>query len=196
MSYEIRVDPAAARYVVRGFFTIRELPQAVARALFTREFLVLVVAPVALAVASHFAARIPLLVAAAAWMLAGLAWSLRAGKNVGIGCFADGRLVGGLLVKRARARITLSGVIIDPAHRGAGIFPALLLAAFRLAGPGTTIAVFGTAHPASKHVVEKYLYGHRSILVDPSPGTPYSRSLALLESEASSFRFDVNESIR
>jgi hypothetical protein len=209
--FEIRLDPetskATSRYVVRGFFTPREFPQAFWRFLFTREFLLPVGIPGAIVLTVNL---LPLFSTApvletvlvagtavgVAWMLGGLVWSLSLGKSIAIGCFAPGengertRLVGGLRLKAAsrRRRLCLAGALVDPGMRGKRVFTALMVAALRLAreeaarGP-VIVTPFAPTHPASVRLVNKYLGGVHRLAVDPAPDSAFSKALDRLEAE-------------
>lgn len=209
-----------SRYVVGRFFTPRELPQAVARALFTRDFLLTAGLPVLLSAAAYalpddrplwggFSPRQAAFAAILLWLSLAAVLLLTLGKSLAIGCTGtDGRLVGGLRVKASgrKRRLCLAGVVVEPDCRGKGIFTALLLAAFRQAardrerGP-LALTVFGPAHPASKHVVEKYFDGALVLPVETAAGERFARSLAALESELRAleakgitYRFDLSPS--
>jgi len=195
-------SPRVSRFVVGRFFTPRELRQAVGRAIFTRDFVLTAGLPLLLsAVASWLpddrTLPGPLSPKQAAfagvllWLVVAAGLLLSMGKTRAIGCVGpDGRLVGGLRLKvsRSKRRICLAGVVVDPEYRGKGIFTALLLAAFRQAerdrerGP-LTLTVFGPAHPASRHVVEKYFRGSLVLPVAITPGAVFIESLRSLDIE-------------
>ena len=111
---EIRYDPDTSRlvekFVIRRFFSPREIPQALWYALFTREFLLLVLVPVGIVVSGLFAdsewIRYGTAALSVAWLLTGLIIVLRAGRNRGIGCFSGEELVGGLLFKAAGGKVS------------------------------------------------------------------------------------------
>lgn len=190
--FEIVYDPARSgrfsRFVVSRFFTPRELPQAVGRAFFTRDFLLTAGLPLAIIGAGYLAPegelRLALFGLALGWLSVAALVLLTLGKSRAIGCLAaDGTLAGALRLKVSKRRLCLAGVVVEPAYRGKGIFTALLLAAFRLTAraPGPmTLTVFGPAHPASKHVVEKYFAGALSL---PAESPTFTASLAALEAE-------------
>lgn len=208
--YEVRFDddasPEAAAYVLKGFFTPRELPQALLRLPRTREFILPVGIPLLLAAAGaalrHFAFGGPLALAGTAltavavvWLVFGLVHNLRMGRSEGIGVYAltDGdppQLAGGLRMKVSPTKrsIALAGALTDPAHRGKRLFTALLLGAFRMArtessqGP-VTIVVFAPTHPASRKAVARYVGDARKIPVDTASDAPFSRALAALEKD-------------
>lgn len=206
MDFEVFYDPAReariSRFVVGSFFTPRELPQAFARAFFTRDFVLTAGLPLLLCGASFllpdesptgswWTPRKIALGVVVAWLSIAALRLLRLGRSRAIGCTSEnGTLVGGLRMKVASSqrRIMLAGVVVDPSCRGKGIFTALLLAAFRLAarerekGP-VALTVFGPAHPASKHVVEKYFGGALVLPVETARETPFAKSLAALEEE-------------
>lgn len=198
MDFTVAFDPAdsarVSRFVVGRFFTPRELPQALGRALFTRDFLLTAGIPLALCGAAYLLPeehRVIAFAAVIAWLAVAAALLLAMGKSHAIGCTgAEGTLAGGLRLKvsKGKRRICLAGVVVEPDFRGKGIFTALLLAAFRLAarererGP-VTLTVFGPAHPASKHVVEKYFDGALALPVETEAGSTFSKSLAALEEE-------------
>jgi GNAT superfamily N-acetyltransferase len=191
-SFDILYDPAesarVSRFVVSRFFTPRELPQAVGRALFTRDFLLCAGLPLGVIGGAYAAPEGPLRQAllwiALGWLAVAAGILLTLGKSRAIGCrTSDGALAGGLRLKVSKRRVCLAGVVVEPAWRGKGVFTALLLGAFRLAAqvPGPrALTVFGPAHPASKHVVGKYFGGALSI---PVGGEVFARSLAALEAE-------------
>lgn len=206
MDFDVAYDPTrdarVSRFVVGSFFTPRELPQAVARAVFTRDFILTTGLPLLLCGAafllpdentagSWWTPRKIVLAVVVAWLAIAAGLLLSLGKSRAIGCTAaGGTLAGGLRLKVSakRRRILLAGVVVEPSFRGKGVFTALLLAAFRLAareranGP-LALTVFGPAHPASKHVVEKYFGGALILPVELAPDSPFSRSLAALEEE-------------
>lgn len=185
-------SPAVGRHVVRQFFTPRELPMAMLRALRTPEFILFVGAPVVVLSVGRWLLDdlkwLRLAGVVAAWLVAGAVWMLTLGKGHGIGCYDGGRLVGGLRMKVSRRRMWLAGILVDPACRGNGMFPALLLGAFRMAAEAArerplTVSVFAPAHPASRRVVEKYFDGKLFLPVDPAAGSAFARTLAKLEAE-------------
>ncbi len=192
-SYRISFAPgasrAAGRYVVRGFFAPRELPLAMLRALKTREFVLYVGLPLA-ALAGTYALPVDWQPAAMwiviAWLLLGAALLLTLGRGEAVAVYSGERLVGGLRLKvsRRRRRLWLAGILVDPDLRGKGMFPALLLAAFRLAESARplTIEVFAPAHPASRRMVEKYLEGKTTIPVEPGDSI-FGRALARFVAE-------------
>ena len=183
--FAIVFTPATAKrvsnYVVRGFFGVRELPQAFARMVLTGEFALFVGIPILLLVAAKGAeegwfgrgagAVSPALtLIAVIWLIAGLLRISRYGPSSGIGCYivepdgSLGALIGGLRMRleRRHRRIWIAGLLVEPSWRGAGISIALMQAAFRLAqqeasnGP-VTIAVFAPTHPASKAIIARHL---------------------------------------
>jgi GNAT superfamily N-acetyltransferase len=197
-------DPATgrqvSRYVVRGFFGWRELPQAMSRMLLTREFLFFVGIPLALlAAANLFPAYAPrqetetislaLTVVAVVWLTGGLVRISRYGKSSGIGCYAaaaDGsprKLVGGLRMRLDRhdRRMWIAGLLVEPQWRGSGIATALMLAAFRLAeqeaadGP-VSISVFAPTHPASKAIIARQLGGLQVIEASSPASEEWNRA--------------------
>ena len=206
--FAIVFSPAAgkvvSRYVTRGFFSPRELPQAFARMVLTGEFGLFVGIPLALLLLAHLISATLsrqaemwsqfLTVIAVIWLIAGLLRISRYGPSSGIGCHivdadgAPGKLVGGLrmrLERRAR-RLWIAGLLVEPHQRGAGIGTALMLAAFRLAqkqvayGP-VTVAVFAPSHPASKAIIEKQLGGMQTIRVTNPPSEEFNRTIERLE---------------
>lgn len=196
--YAIVYSPASAksvaRYVTRGFFSPRELPQAFARMLLTGEFGLFVGIPIALLVAARLVPEMLSLVltgVAVVWLIAGLLRISRYGPSSGIGCYVgspQGRLVGGLRMRfeRRNRRIWIAGLLVEPECRGAGIGTALMLAAFRLAqqqvahGP-VTVSVFAPSHPASKAIIEKQLGGLQTIEVTDPPSEALQRTVERLE---------------
>jgi GNAT superfamily N-acetyltransferase len=198
VEFNVTFDPAdsarVSRFVVGRFFTPRELPQAVGRALFTRDFVLTAGLPLALCAVAYALPedrRLPVFIVVLAWLAIAAVLLLSMGKSHAIGCAtAEGTLAGGLRLKvsKGKRRICLAGVVVEPDFRGKGIFTALLLAAFRLAarererGP-VTLTVFGPAHPASKHVVTKYFDGALALPVETAEGSTFSKSLAALEGE-------------
>lgn len=198
--FSIVYSPASAKsakYVTRGFFTLRELPQALARMLLTGEFGLFVGIPIALLFAARFVPDTPssiLTGIAVVCLIAGLVRISRYGPSSGIGCYvldadgAQGKLVGGLRMRfeRGSRRIWIAGLLVEPAWRGAGIGTALMLTAFRLAqrqvahGP-VTVSVFAPSHPASKAIVEKQLGGLQSIQVTDPPSDALNRTIERLE---------------
>ena len=208
-SFRIEFDPASgkrvAKYVVRGFFGLRELPQAMSRMLLTAEFFFFVGIPVVLLVAANiipsiFAGRetevisLSLTIVAVCWLLGGLVQISRYGRGSGIGCYitdpASSRrtLAGGLRMRLdgRHRRVWIAGLLVEPAFRGAGIGTALMLAAFRLAqqqaahGP-VVVAVFAPSHPASRAIISRHLGGAQVIRVTHPPSEELSRTIARLE---------------
>jgi GNAT superfamily N-acetyltransferase len=197
--FAIVFAPATAKrvsnYVVRGFFGPRELPQALARMLLTREFALFVGIPILLLIAARAVAggwpggragmlSFGLTGAAVAWLIAGLLRISRYGPSRGIGCYlvepdgSRGPLVGGLRMRleRRRRRVWIAGLLVEPPWRGAGISTALMQAAFCLAhqeassnGP-VTLAVFAPAHPASRAIIARHLGGSQIVHVTDPPG--------------------------
>ncbi|ADE11780.1 GNAT family N-acetyltransferase [Sideroxydans lithotrophicus] len=201
--FAIVYSPASARsvsrYVTRGFFSPRELPQAFARMLLTGEFGLFVGIPVVLLLAarllsSHETPSLLLTMVAVVWLLAGLIRISRYGPSSGIGCYvinddgSQGQLVGGLRMRfqRRARRLWIAGLLVEPSWRGAGIGTALMLAAFRVAqkrvsnGP-VTISVFAPSHPASKAIIEKQLGGKQTITVTEPPAEELNSTIGQLE---------------
>lgn len=187
IAFEAGTRKSVAAYVVRGFFSPRELPQALARMLLTAEFGGFIAIPVALLLIARWLAAglpdagglAPLLEGLAVlWLLAGLWRIARYGESAGIGCFAldaagrRGALVGGLRMRlqSRRRKIWIAGLLVEPSARGNGIGTALVLAAIHLAeqeavrGP-VGIEVFAPSHPASKAIVAKQLGGRQRLSV-------------------------------
>jgi hypothetical protein len=185
--YEIVFDPLIARqvsrYFSRSFFAPRELPQALARMVLTREFLVFAGVPLALLLLARLVpdrvagwdgiiAAQALLGTAVAWMLVALIIIAGSGRSSGVGCFVRqpdgtrGALVGGLRMRLQRSgrRLLIAGLLVEPEARGARIGTALVLAAFKLglreaAQEPVTVTVFAPSHPASKAIVARQLGG-------------------------------------
>jgi GNAT superfamily N-acetyltransferase len=203
--FEPLVAKRVARYVARSFFGPRELPQALARMLLTKEFGVFAGVPIALLLGAQL---IPdrifgwdgvmlaqaLFWLAVLWLLAALARIGRYGRSSGIGCFAQdaggarGALVGGLRMRleRGARRLWIAGLFVEPEARGAGIGTALVLAAFKLAlrdaarGP-VTVTVFAPSHPASKAMVARQLGGAQAVLVSQPLSEEARRTIERLE---------------
>lgn len=217
--FEPRVGKRVSRYVARGFFGPRELPQALARMVLTREFGIMVGIPVVLLAAARLMPEQVfgrdgvvlsegLFALAVLWLLAALARIGRYGRSSGIGCFAleaagsRGALAGGLrmrLEKRAR-RLWIAGLLVEPQARGARIGTALVLAAFKLAlrdaarGP-VTVTVFAPSHPASRAIVTRQLGGMQSVVISQPPSEDARRTIERLESALaeSAFRWTLGE---
>jgi GNAT superfamily N-acetyltransferase len=222
---EIVFAPETARqvsnYVVRGFFSLGELPQALTRMLLTREFGIFVGVPLLLILAAHtlpgklagqdsFTLSQVLNGTAAFWLLAGLVRISRYGHSSGIGCFAldaegtCGALLGGLRLRlqRSSRKLWIAGLLVAPEARGAGISTALVLAAFRLAqqesehGP-LTVSVFAPSHPASKAITAHQLGGMQTIEITHPPSEEVRQTIerleaALARSTVASFDFHLN----
>lgn len=199
--FAIVYSPASAksvsRYVTRGFFGPRELPQAFARMLLTGEFGLFVGIPITLLLAARLVPDTLSLIltgVAVVWLVAGLVRISRYGASSGIGCYvldaggSQGKLVGGLRMRfeRGRRRIWIAGLLAEPDWRGAGIGTALILAAFRLAqkqvahGP-VTVSVFAPSHPASKAIIEKQLGGLQTIQITDPPSEALNHTIERLE---------------
>jgi GNAT superfamily N-acetyltransferase len=195
---------SVARYVTRGFFGPRELPQALARMLLTGEFSFFVGIPIMLLLISKFVAMMSvswadtvsqaLTLVAVVWLVAGLIRISRYGKSSGIGCFtlhedgSLGELVGGLRMRfeRGARRIWIAGLLVEPEWRGAGIGTALILAAYRIAQEravhgSVTLSVFAPSHPASKAIIGKQLDGQQTQTVSEPPSDSLNRTIARLE---------------
>lgn len=202
-------DPASgksvAKYVVRGFFGLREFPQAVARMLLTAEFFFFVGIPIFLLLAANaipalFPARdtefvsLSLTLIAVSWLLGGLIRISRYGPGSGIGCYdvdpvtLRRRLAGGLRMRldRRDRRIWIAGLLVEPAWRGSGIGTALMLAAFRLAlleaahGP-VIVSVFAPSHPASRAIISRQLGGRQVVQVTSPPSGELNQIITQLE---------------
>lgn len=188
---------AVARYVSRGFFSLREFPQAFARMMLTGEFGRFVGIPLLLLIVARSTAEAYsqfLTLIAVVWLVAGLFRISRYGRSSGIGCYvatsegAQPELAGGLrmrLEKRSR-RIWIAGLLVEPHWRGAGIGTALILAAFRLAqaearNSPVTVSVFAPSHPASKAIIERQLGGMQTIAVTEPPSAELSAMIERLE---------------
>ncbi|MBF8270623.1 MAG: GCN5-related N-acetyltransferase [Gammaproteobacteria bacterium] len=201
--YSIATGSSVARYVTRGFFSLREFPQAFARMVLTGEFGLFVGIPLVLLVAARlFQHLLPradtlatvLTIIAVLWLIIGLVRISRYGRSSGIGCYALetdgslGQLAGGLRMRleRPSRKLWIAGLLVEPEWRGAGIGTALILAAFRLAwqqaAHGTvTVCVFAPSHPASKAIIEKQLGGLQTIAVTVQPSEMQKRTMDRLE---------------
>jgi len=189
--YSRATDKAVAGYVTRGFFSLREFPQAFARMVLTGEFGLFVGIPLVLLVAARLVEQLQpradmvatwLTIIAVFWLIAGLVRISRYGRSSGIGCYvlgpndAQDQLAGGLRMRLERRgrKLWIAGILVEPEWRGAGIGTALILAAFRLAqheaarGP-VTVCVFAPSHPASRTIIEKQLDGMQTIEVTLQP---------------------------
>jgi GNAT superfamily N-acetyltransferase len=207
--FAIVYSPASAKsvskYVTRGFFSPRELPQAFARMLLTGEFGLFVGIPIVLLLAARLVQKmllspeaemlsLVLTGVAVVWLIAGLVRISRYGSSSGIGCYvldangSQGKLVGGLRmrIERRSRRILIAGLLVEPAWRGAGIATALMLATFRLAQKEVahdpvTVSVFAPSHPASKAIIEKQLGGQQSIQITNPPSEMLQFTIERLE---------------
>jgi GNAT superfamily N-acetyltransferase len=191
VAFELKLDHSGAvdNFIKKSYFSPRELPQAVLRMVLVREFWLGVGGPMLLLLTAQFLATLaPFAYALAVlWLLWTISSLARIGKRVCIGCWHGDALVAGLSlrVSRQRRRILLEGAMVAPEHRKAGLFVALLAAAFRIARADdqtnpVTIGLWAPAHPASRHVVDTYLGGHTRLPVrDPA----FTAGLARLESE-------------
>ncbi len=196
---------SVAKYVVRGFFGLRELPQALARMLLTAEFFIFAGIPLILLLTANIipalfsshdteTISLSLTIIAVCWLVVGLIQISRYGPGSGIGCYvADPdssrcKLVGGLRMRldRRERRLWIAGLLVEPSCRGAGIGTALMLAAFRLAqqqaahGP-VIVSVFAPSHPASKAIISRHLGGAQVIQVTAPPSDELDRTIARLE---------------
>lgn len=207
-TFSIMFDPAreksVARYVVRGFFGVREFPQAVARMILTAEFVLFVGIPILLLLAADFIPAFVtnqdtslisecLTLVAVVWLIVGLLRIGRYGRASGIGCYVaepngTKHLVGGLRMRldRRSRRVWIAGLLVEPEWRGSGIATALMLAAFRLAEQEAlhaplTVAVFAPTHPASRAIVAKHLGGLQVIEASNPPSTEWSSTKVRLE---------------
>ena len=209
-SLQITFDPAlgkkVARRVALAFFGWREFPQAFARMVLTREFVLLAGIPGVLIVVARFLPELPSQVVTAVaviWLLAALVRIASFGYATGIGCIAlypDGtqRLVGGLRlrVERRARRLWIAGIHVDPCFRGAGIASALILAVLRLAREeaargGVLVSVFAPAHPASKAIVERHLGGLQDIPLAEPLAADSRKVLESLEPAAARFSWKL-----
>jgi GNAT superfamily N-acetyltransferase len=207
---EITFDPSLGKKVARrvafAFFGWREFPQAFARMVLTREFVLLAGIPGLLIIAARFLPELPSQVVTAVaviWLLAALVRIASFGYASGIACVAlcpDGtqRVVGGLRlrVERRARRLWIAGIHVDPRFRGAGIASALILAVFRLAREeaargAVVVSVFAPAHPASKAIVERQLGGMQDVAVAEPLAEEARRVLQSLEAAAASFSWKL-----
>lgn len=199
ITFEPRLGKKVARRVALVFFTWREFPQAFARMVLTREFILLAGIPALMLVAARFMDWDWLTVAAVIWLLAALVRIASFGYSTGIACLAVGadgheRIVGGLRlrVQRRGRRLWIAGIHVDPQFRGAGIASALILAVFRLAREeaargAVLVSVFAPAHPASKAIVERQLGGMQDVPVAEPLAEASRRVLEALEPAAAGF---------
>ena len=221
ISYSTATGKTIAGYVTRGFFSIREFPQAFARMFLTGEFGLFVGIPLVLLVAAHFSQLLlpradmlsmALTIIAVVWLITGLVRISRYGRSTGIGCQvcnadgSPGKLVGGLRMRleSSNRRLWIAGLLVEPDWRGAGIGTALILAAFRLAQQqathgAVTVAVFAPSHPASKAIIDKHLDGMQTIEVTEPPSDALNRTLNKLEralqKSSSTFEWRLSDSI-
>lgn len=202
IDYSVARGKAVAGYVTRGFFSVREFPQAFARMVLTGEFGIFVGIPLILLVAAHFLQQLRsgatvaqiLTICAVLWLIAGLLRISRYGRSTGIGAYLlnpDGSLglpVGGLRMRlQQHGRVLwIAGLLVEPEWRGAGIGTALILAALRLAqreavhGP-VTFRVFAPSHPASRAIIAKQLGGLQTLAVTSQPSDTLQQTLQNLE---------------
>ena len=195
--YSAASAKSVSKYVTRGFFGPRELPQAFARMLLTGEFGLFVGIPIAFLLTARFVPDTLSLIltgVAVVWLIAGLVRISRYGPSSGIGCYvlgadgSQGKLIGGLRMRSERGsrRIWIAGLLVEPGWRGAGIGTALMLAAFRLAqkqvahGP-VTVSVFAPSHPASKAIIERQLGGLQTIQITDPPSEALNHTIERLE---------------
>jgi len=173
MGYRLAIDDSGdvARFIKSSYFSRSELPQALVRLVLVREFWLGVGGPIVVVACAGLMGRwAPFAYGAAlVWLLATIVSLLRMGRRHCIGCWHGEELVGGLSLRvhPGRRRFLLEGAVVAPEHRKAGVFVALLAAAFRLAAADETahMGLWAPAHPASKHVVKTYLGGHTQIPV-------------------------------
>ena len=204
--FEPRLGKQVARRVALVFFTWREFPQAFARMVLTREFVLLAGIPALMIVVARFLPEVPsqiLTLVAVVWLLAALARIASFGYSTGVACLAHDpggseRIVGGLRlrVERRARRLWIAGIHVDPGFRGAGIASALILAVFRLAreeaahGP-VLVSVFAPAHPASKAIVERQLGGMQDVAVAEPLAEATRKVLESLEPAAAAFSWKL-----
>ena len=201
--FEPRLGKKVARRVAAAFFGWREFPQAFARMVLTREFVLLAGIPALMIVLAQSMEWNWLTVAAVLWLLGSLARIASFGRASGIACLAlrpDGReeIVGGLRlrIQRRSRRLWIAGIHVDRRFRGAGIGSALILAVFRLAREEATsapvlVSVFAPAHPASKAIVARQLGGMQDVPVSEPPSEEARRVLDSLEPAAVGFSWKL-----
>ena len=201
--FEPRLGKKVARRVAAAFFGWREFPQAFARMVLTREFILLAGIPALMIGVAHLTEWDWLTVVAVLWLLASLVRIASFGYATGIGCIAlrpDGReeLVGGLRlrVERRSRRLWIAGIRVDPRFRGGGIGSALILAVFRLARQEAAhgalmVSVFAPAHPASKAIVAHQLGGMQDVPVAEPLSDEARRALDSLEPAAKGFSWKL-----
>jgi GNAT superfamily N-acetyltransferase len=207
--FAIVFSPESAKrvsnYVVRGFFGLRELPQAFARMVLTGEFALFVGIPVVLLIVAKwvaggvFSADAEIISSwltgvAVVWLIAGLVRISLYGPSRGIGCYpiesdgSIGALVGGLRMRleHRNRRIWIAGILVEPRWRGAAIGTALMRAALQLAqdeashGP-VIVSVFAPTHPASKAIIARHLGGKQSMTVSSPPSEELLRTIERLD---------------
>lgn len=197
-------------YVTRRSLSLEELPIALLRSFFTREFGLTCGIPLLLIGAVEILSRflsisddLALVVhwGGALWMVAALFWILlfQFQKPLGIGCFAveegEEKLIGGLRMKVNWKKRTLliAGAFVEIDHRQKGILKALFLALFRLFQeealfegqklPPFRFVVFAPVHRASKKIVAHYFGGHCEMEVLPQGDHSFGKALRSLEEE-------------
>ncbi len=206
ITFDRALGKKVARRVALVFFTWREFPQAFARMVLTREFILLAGIPGVLILVARFlpeTASQVITAVAVFWLLAALARIASFGYSTGIACMAlspDGRerMVGGLRlrVERRARRLWIAGIHVDANFRGAGIASALILAVFRLAREEATsgavlVSVFAPAHPASKAIVERQLGGMQDVPVAEPLAEASRKVLESLEPAAARFSWKL-----
>jgi GNAT superfamily N-acetyltransferase len=198
-TYKVAYDPVSSKkgskFVVRGFLSPAELPQAVLRMFLTKEAVLYLIGPMLLLALSYVVPpvggiQLPqiLLGITILWLFVGVVVLLMLGKNRAIALYDGDKIVGGIRLKVSRRCVYVAGVFVDSTYRGRGMFAALLKASFELTlrsmgEAGVDFTVFAPAHPASKKIVQKYFKGKRIIRVADNKGEEFAHAWELLDKE-------------